>query len=97
MVMDDLTALRRRRGRGASGTHPRHIMEAVYTAGSISVSPDETLARIVVSQLHRMGLLSADEILPDGTLRRISSQTMPSAKSRPWRVSRPAQVEDGHP
>jgi hypothetical protein len=87
--MDDLAALRRRRGRSASRTHPRHIMDAVYTAGSLSISPDETLARIVVAQLHRMGLVFAQELTASGELRPLSRATMSSASLRPWRVSRP--------
>jgi hypothetical protein len=87
--MDELAALRRRRGQSASRTHPRHIMEAVYAAGSISISPDETLTRIVVAQLHRMGLLFAQELTSSGELRPLSSATMAVAELRPWRVSRP--------
>ncbi|WP_188518330.1 hypothetical protein [Alsobacter metallidurans] len=94
--MDELAALRRRRGLSASGTHPRHIMDAVYTAGTIAISPDETLARIVVRQLHRMGLLLAEEIQPDGTLRPLPGGHVNSG--RPWRVSRPAiDGEAGRP
>ncbi|PSC05818.1 hypothetical protein SLNSH_07530 [Alsobacter soli] len=88
--MDELAALRRRRGLPASRTHPRQIMEAVYEAGSVSLSPDETLSRIVAAQLHRMGLLLVEEITPEGGLRPLAPDTMANARLRPWRVSRPA-------
>jgi hypothetical protein len=65
-------------------------MDAIYASGALPVSPDEALARIVVLQLHRMGLVLAEEILPDGSLRAITSETLPGARTRPWRVSRPA-------
>jgi hypothetical protein len=86
--------IRFKRGRpGAGARHQsRHLMERVYTAGSMAVAADDLPTKLAAALLETLGFFVLDEIQPDGTARRLrAGETRPAlARGRPWRISKPA-------
>ncbi len=71
--------------------HPRYLMDAVYAAGSMAVPADDRQNKIVAALLQGMGLVLIDEILADGSARRLSGGVARVTSARgPWRVVKPA-------
>ena len=80
----------RTRAAAAPKRHPKSLMEAVYSAGSLAVGADETALKAAAAMLQALGFLDVDEILADGTTRRLSRGRIRGALDRPWRLSKPA-------
>ncbi len=75
----------------STGRHPRHLLEDVYTAGSLPVQADDLPTKLLAVTLSSLGFLVVEEIQPDGTARRIGTRMNRSAcDPRPWRLLRPA-------
>ncbi len=79
----------RRRNAHAPTRHPKSLMEAVYTAGSITVPADDVAIKTAAVMLQALGFLVVDEILADGTPRRLKRGEAKAALHRPWRLSKP--------
>jgi hypothetical protein len=88
----------RKRAATAPKRHPKSLMEAVYSAGSLAVGADETALKAAAMMLQALGFLVVDEILADGSARRLGRGQARHALHRPWRLSRPAfDGEHGRP
>lgn len=76
-------------------------MDAVYAAGSLPVAADDRATRDMATRLHIFGFVVIDEVLSDGTVRRLRpSEAFQSAARHPWRVSKPSsryRVDDDWP
>jgi hypothetical protein len=70
--------------------HPKSLIEAVYAAGSIAVPADDIAVKTAAVMLQALGFLVIDEILADGTPRKLARGEARHAMSRPWRLSKPA-------
>lgn len=80
--------------------HPRYLMDMVYAAGSVAIPADDRQNKIVAALLQGMGLVLIDEVLADGSARRLGSGEARVTKARgPWRVLKPAigSVAEGRP
>lgn len=77
------------------------LMEAVYAAGSLPVSADDRATKDMAKRLHIFGFVVIDEVLSDGTARRLRpSEAFQASTLHPWRVSRPSsryRVDDDLP
>jgi hypothetical protein len=79
----------RRRAAPAPARHPNGLMEAVYSAGSLSIRADDMSTKTAAVMLQALGFLLIEEILADGTPRRLSRGEARKALDRPWRLSKP--------
>ena len=67
------------------------LMEAVYSAGSLPIQPDDRETKVMAARLQVFGFVNVDEIQSDGTARRLRpSESIAAAINRPWRVSKPS-------
>jgi hypothetical protein len=80
----------RRLGGAQAARHPRGLIEAVYAAGSLAVPVEDLSTRMAALMLQAFGFLVIEEVLPDGTSRRLSRGDARAALRRPWRLSKPA-------
>jgi len=76
--------------RTAVAHHPRSLMERVYAAGSLALRADDRATKMAATMLQALGFLVIEEILADGTLRRLERGQAKQALDRPWRLSKPA-------
>ncbi|WP_262030539.1 hypothetical protein [Microvirga sp. Mcv34] len=76
--------------RKAVAHHPRSLMERIYAAGSLSVRADDRATKAAAVMLQALGFLVIEEILADGTPRRLQRGEARQAMDRPWRLSKPA-------
>jgi hypothetical protein len=79
----------RRRAAPAPSRHPNGLMEAVYSAGSLTLRGDDLATKTAALMLHALGFLLVDEILADGTPRPLTRGEARKAMDRPWRLSKP--------
>jgi hypothetical protein len=86
----NVVAFRRRGSAPTPARHPKGLMEAVYAAGSLAVPADDVATKTAAVMLQALGFLVVDEILADGTPRRLSRGEARKALDRPWRLSKPA-------
>ncbi|UVF19169.1 hypothetical protein HPT29_022425 [Microvirga terrae] len=70
--------------------HPRSLMERIYAAGSLSIRGDDRATKMAAVMLQALGFLVIEEILADGTPRRLERREARQAMDRPWRLSKPA-------
>ena len=70
--------------------HPRSLMERIYAAGSLSIRADDRATKMAAVMLQALGFLVIEEILADGTPRRLNRGEARQALDRPWRLSKPA-------
>jgi hypothetical protein len=70
--------------------HPRSLMERIYAAGSLSIRADDRATKMAAIMLQALGFLVIEEILADGTPRRLNRGEARQAMDRPWRLSKPA-------
>jgi hypothetical protein len=70
--------------------YPKGLIEAVYSAGSLAVPADDMATKTAAVMLQALGFLLVEEILADGTPRRLSRGEARQALGRPWRLSKPA-------
>jgi hypothetical protein len=79
----------RRRAAPAPARHPNGLMEAVYSAGSLTLRADDVATKTAAVMLQALGFLLIDEILADGTPRRLARGEARKALDRPWRLLKP--------
>jgi hypothetical protein len=79
----------RRRAAPAPTRHPNGLMEAVYSAGSLTLRADDVATKTAAVMLQALGFLLIDEILADGTPRRLARGEARKALDRPWRMVKP--------
>jgi hypothetical protein len=70
--------------------HPRSLLERIYAAGSLSIRADDRATKMAAIMLQALGFLVIEEILADGTPRRLNRGEARQALDRPWRLSKPA-------
>jgi hypothetical protein len=70
--------------------HPKSLMERIYAAGSLSIRADDRATKMAATMLQALGFLVIEEILADGTPRRLQRGEARQAMDRPWRLSKPA-------
>jgi hypothetical protein len=76
---------------GSARRDQKGLMEAVYTAGSLPIRPDDRETKLLAARLQVFGFIDVDEIQPDGTPRRLRpSESIGAQTDRPWRVSKPS-------
>ena len=80
----------RRRSAPPPVRHPKGLIEAVYAAGSLAVPTDDLTTKTAAVVLQALGFLVIEEVLADGTPRRLSRGEARQAIRRPWRLSKPA-------
>ena len=80
----------RKRGTPVPVRHPKGLIEAVYSAGSLAVPAEDRATKTAAVMLQALGFLLVDEILADGTPRRLLRGEARQALGRPWRLSKPA-------
>jgi hypothetical protein len=95
----NVVAFRKRGAKPVPARHPKGLIEAVYAAGSLAVPADDVPTKTAAVMLQALGFLVVDEILADGTPRRLSRGEARKALDRPWRLSKPAygSEEAGRP
>ncbi|MBJ6127059.1 hypothetical protein [Microvirga splendida] len=76
--------------RAAVAHHPRSLMERVYASGSLSLRADDRATKAAAVMLQALGLLLIEEIMADGTPRRLQRGEAKGAMDRPWRLLKPA-------
>ena len=87
----NVVAFRQARPKSYSRRDQKHLMEAVYSAGSLPVVADDRETKAMAARLQLFGFVVIDEIATDGTARRLrSSEAAKAALERPWRVSKPS-------
>lgn len=79
----------RTRAASAPSRHPKGLMEAVYSAGSLPIGADDLSTKTAAVMLQALGFLLIDEVLADGTPRRLERGEARKALDRPWRLLRP--------
>jgi hypothetical protein len=79
----------------------KSLMDAVYAAGSLPIPADDRATKDMAKRLHIFGFVVIDEVLSDGTARRLRpSESFHASALHPWRVSRPSsryRVDDALP
>jgi hypothetical protein len=92
----NVVAFCRARPQSYSRRDQRHLMEAVYSAGSLPVAADDRDTKAMAARLQLFGLVVIHELAPDGTGRRLrSSEAVEASLARPWRVSKPSVGRKG--
>lgn len=64
-------------------------MERIYAAGSLAIRADDRATKMAAIMLQVLGFLVIEEILADGTPRRLQRAEARQAMDRPWRLSKP--------
>jgi hypothetical protein len=88
-----------------SAANPRRdqksLMDAVYAAGSLPIPADDRTTKDMATRLHIFGFVVIDEVLSDGTTRRLRpSESFRASTLHPWRISKPSsryRVDDALP
>jgi hypothetical protein len=79
----------------------KSLMDAVYAAGSLPIPADDRATKDMATRLHIFGFVVIDEVMPDGTARRLRpSESFQSSTLYPWRVSKPSgryRIDDDWP
>ena len=74
----------------------KHLMEAVYSAGSLPIVADDRETKAMAARLQLFGFIVIEEVEADGTTRRLrSSEAVEASLARPWRVSKPSVGRKG--
>ena len=70
---------------------PKSLLEAVYSAGSLAVAPDDQATKMAAALLGALGFFVIEEVQPDGTARPIGrGEARFASPSHPWRLLKPA-------
>jgi hypothetical protein len=77
-----------RRGAATTKQPPKTILERIYSAGSLSLPADDLATKMASLMLQALGFIVIDEILADGTPRRLERGKARSAMDRPWRLAK---------
>ena len=92
----NVVAFRQARPQSYSRRNQKHLMEAVYSAGSLPVPADDRESKAMAARLLLFGFVVIDEINVDGAARRLrSSEAVQASLARPWRVSKPSVGRKG--
>jgi hypothetical protein len=92
----NVVRFRQARPQAHSRRDQKHLMEAIYSAGSLPVEADDRATKVMAARLQLFGFAVIDEILPDGKARRLrSSESILASSGRPWRVSKPSTGRKG--
>ncbi len=75
--------------RAAVAHHPKSLLERIYAAGALSVRTDDKATKTAAVMLQALGFLVIEEILADGTPRRLQRGEARGAMDRPWRLLKP--------
>ena len=75
---------------GAVQHHPKSLLERIYAAGSLAIRTDDIATKTAAMMLQALGFLVIEEILADGTPRRLQRGEARKAMDRPWRLLKPA-------
>jgi hypothetical protein len=87
----NVVAFQRTRPQSHSRHDQKHLMEAVYSAGSLPVVAEDRETKAMAARLQLYGFVVIEEIQANGTARRLrSSQAVEASPERPWRVSKPS-------
>ncbi|HEY8384170.1 MAG TPA: hypothetical protein VIL09_18670 [Microvirga sp.] len=78
-----------RKAPAAPARHPKGLMESVYASGSVAIPADDVATKTAAVMLQALGFLVVEEILADGTPRRLDRGETRQALHRPWRLSKP--------
>jgi hypothetical protein len=70
--------------------HPKSLLERIYAAGVLPVRTDDRATKAAAVMLQALGFLVIEEILADGTPRRLQRGEAKAAMDRPWRLLKPA-------
>jgi len=79
--------------RSSANTHydQKSLMDAVYSAGSLTIRADDHVMKAMATRLTIFGFVVIDEIQGDGMGRRLRpSEAFQSATDFPWRISKPS-------
>ena len=92
----NVVAFRQTRQQSHSRRDQKHVMEAVYAAGSLPVVAEDRATKAMAARLQLYGFVVIDEIQADGTARRLRpSEAVAASPVRPWRVSKPSLGRKG--
>jgi len=95
-AINNVVAFRATRPQSHSRRDQKHLMEAVYTAGSLPVAADDRETKAMAARLQLFGFVVIVEITADGTARRLrSSEAMEASLARPWRILKPSVGRKG--
>ncbi|MBL0407477.1 hypothetical protein JKG68_26530 [Microvirga aerilata] len=75
--------------RASVAHHPKSLLERIYAAGALSVRTDDKATKTAAVMLQALGFLVIEEILADGTPRRLQRGEARGAMDRPWRLLKP--------
>jgi len=93
---NNVVAFRQARPQSYSRRNQKHLMEAVYSAGSLPIPADDRESKAMAARLLLFGFVVIDEIDVDGAARRLrSSEAVQASLARPWRVSKPSVGRKG--
>lgn len=70
--------------------HPESLLERIYAAGSLAIRADDVATKTAATMLQALGFLVIEEIMADGTPRRLQRGEARKAMDRPWRLLKPA-------
>lgn len=73
----------------ATVPHPKGLLESVYAAGDLTLGAGDVALKTAAMMLQGLGFLMIEEVLADGTPRRIGRGEARQAMDRPWRLSKP--------
>lgn len=80
-----------REGQIRRRSEQRGLMDAVYAGGSLLVAAEDRETKVTASRLQVYGFLGIEEVLEDGTRRRLRpSESVRAKGDRPWRLTKPA-------
>ena len=80
----------RPRARPQASAAPKTILERVYAAGSLALPVDDRATRTAALMLQALGLVVIEEVLANGSSRRLERGKARAAMDRPWRLAKPA-------
>jgi hypothetical protein len=87
----NVVAFQRTRPQSYSRRDQKHLMEAVYSAGSLPVAAEDRETKAMAARLQLYGFVVIEQIEANGTTRQLrSSEAVGASPDRPWRVSKPS-------
>jgi len=88
-MIDDTNVITLKRRHSSGSAHPpKTILERIYTAGSLALPADDVATKMASLMLQALGFIVIDEILADGTPRRLERGRARAAMDRPWRLAK---------
>ena len=88
-MIDDTNVITLKQRHSSKTAHPpKTILERIYTAGSLALPADDVATKLASLMLQALGFIVIDEILADGTPRRLERGQARAAMDRPWRLAK---------